>query len=128
MRRALGVDQHVDERPAPARDRLLQLGLVVDLVRERELDPALERLDDRARDRLEAVLEVERGQRRLEHRGEDVAVAARAGRHSSALGAGLVAQPLAEASSRETMAQLARETTCERIFAICPSSKSGKRS
>ena len=41
---------------------------------KRVFDARLERLDDRGLDRLEAVLEIERSERRLEERGEHVAV------------------------------------------------------
>ena len=47
---------------------------MVDVVRARVLDALGERVDDRLLDRLEAVLEEERGERRLEQRGEHVAV------------------------------------------------------
>ena len=89
----------------------------------------LERLDDRRRDRLEAVLEVERRERRLEQRREHVAVV---GEPLELVASG---RPAVVSSSRSprsssaaTTAQLARETTCERSFAICPSLKSGNRS
>ena len=58
-----------------ARERLLQLGLVVDVAGARELDPRVERLDDGLLDLLEAVLEVDGRDRRLEQRGEHVAAA-----------------------------------------------------
>ena len=75
MRRALDVEHGVRDGAAEPRERLLQLGLVVDVARERVLDPRLERVDDRPLDVLEAVLEVDGGDRRLEQRGEHVAVA-----------------------------------------------------
>jgi hypothetical protein len=59
--------------PAPG-ERLLELRLVVLVVGERVLDALRERVDDRPLDRLVAVLEEERGERRLEQRREDVAV------------------------------------------------------
>ena len=75
MRRPLGVQERVRDASPPTREGLLELGLVVDLVREREVDSGLERGDDRGRDRLEAMLEVERRQGRLEDGRQDVAVA-----------------------------------------------------
>ena len=44
VRRALDLEHRVVHRLAPARERLLQLGLVVDVARQRVLDPARERL------------------------------------------------------------------------------------
>src|SRR5690242_20588802 len=74
VRRPVDVEHGVaDGLPAP-RERLLQLRLVVDMARERVLDAPGERVHDRALDRLEAVLEEERGERRLEQRGEHVPV------------------------------------------------------
>src|SRR5215211_83412 len=66
---------HLDDALAAARERLLQLGLVVDVARARVLDAVREGIDDRALDRLEAVLEEERRQRGLEQGREHVAVA-----------------------------------------------------
>jgi hypothetical protein len=54
--------------------RLLELGLVVDVARQRVFDPVGERLDDRGLGRGESVLEEERAERRLEERREDVSV------------------------------------------------------
>ena len=92
----------------------------------RVLDPLGERVDDRLLDLLEAVLEEERGERRLEQRREHVAVPREPlellGRHRRRA-ARRAARP--SPSSRATTAQLARETTCERIFASRPSEKSG---
>ena len=123
------VEQRVADRAAAPGELLLELGLVVDLVRERVLDPALERVDDRRRDRLEAVLEVERGERGLEHRREHVPVLGEPRRLVGSPAPGWLASSRSpRPSSGETTAQLARETTCERSLAICPSSKSGKRS
>ena len=89
----------------------------------------VERLDDRRLDRLEAVLEVERRERGLEQRREHVAVE----REPLDLALGEAARLAGRGrspsrSSRATTAQLARETTCERSFAIRPSLKSGNRS
>ena len=75
VRRALELDDLVLHRATVAGERLLQLRLVVDEGRERVLDPARERVDDRVLDLLEAVLEEERAERGLEQRREDVAVA-----------------------------------------------------
>ena len=68
------LDGRVGDRTARAREPLLQLRLVVDERRQRVFDARLERLDDRRLDRLEAVLEVERSERRLEQCREHVAV------------------------------------------------------
>src|SRR5204862_3561236 len=74
VRRAFDAEDGVADRLPATRERLLQLRLVVDVARERVVEPARERLDDRLLDRLEAVLEEQRGQRGLEQRREDVAV------------------------------------------------------
>jgi hypothetical protein len=75
VRRSLDVHDRVADLPAERRELLLQLRLVVDVRRGGVVDPAAERLDDRLLDGLEAVLEEQRGQRRLEQRREDVPVA-----------------------------------------------------
>src|SRR5262249_60081076 len=67
-------ENRVRDRLAAPRERLLQLRLVVDVRRQRVLDPRLERSDDRLLDLLEAVLEEERRKRCFEQRGEDVPV------------------------------------------------------
>src|SRR5262249_32531400 len=72
--RALDFEHRVGDRLAAPRERLLQLRLVVDVRRERVLDPRLERGDDRLLDLLEAVLEEERCKRGLEQRSKDVPV------------------------------------------------------
>ena len=59
--------------PAP-RERLLELGLVVDVGRQRVLDAPREGVHDRVLDRREPVLEEERAEHGLEERREDVAV------------------------------------------------------
>ena len=74
------------------------------------------------------MLEVERRERRLEHRGEHVAVPREPVDLLARDRGAALEQPLAEPELRAMTAQLARETTWERIFAIRPSSKSGKRS
>jgi hypothetical protein len=53
---------------------LLQLGLEVHVPLERVLDPVGEGSHDRAADRFEAVLQIERTETRLHERGEDVSV------------------------------------------------------
>src|SRR5215208_4240181 len=63
VRRPFHLDDAVVDALAAARERLLQLGLVVDVARARVLDAVREGIDDRALDRLEAVLEEERRQR-----------------------------------------------------------------
>ncbi len=73
MRRALDVDDLVLHLVAGARERFLELGLLVDGAGARELDPGVERLDDRLLGDLEAVHEVDGGDRRLEQRREHVA-------------------------------------------------------
>ncbi len=70
---ALHVEHGVRDAPARLRERLLELGLVVDVGRARVLDPVGEGGDDRRFDRLVAVLEEERRDRGLEQRGGDVA-------------------------------------------------------
>jgi hypothetical protein len=72
--RALDFEHGVVHGLAAARQRLLQLGLVVDVAGERVLDATRERLDDRLFDGLETMLEEERGQCGLQQRREDVAV------------------------------------------------------
>jgi hypothetical protein len=63
---------HLLPRPG---QRLLELGLVVDVERARVLDPLGERVDDGGLDPLEAVLEVDRRDRGLEDGREDVPAA-----------------------------------------------------
>src|SRR5207248_2564359 len=65
----------VGDGAAEAGERLLELRLVIDVARQRILDPRFEGLDDRRLDVLEPVLEVDRRDRRLEQRGEHVPVA-----------------------------------------------------
>ena len=129
VRRPLDRDLGVVHPAAPAREQLLQVRLVVDAGRERMLDLIRERVDDRLLDCGEAVLQEERAERRLDYRGEDVAVlapAARAPRPSASEAAHSTSRP-PRPSSRATSAQVARETTWERTFASCPSEKSGWR-
>ena len=73
--RAFDLEHRVAHLPLPARQRLLELGLVVDVLGRRVLDPLGERGDDRGLDLLEPVLEEERRERGLEQGGEDVPVA-----------------------------------------------------
>src|SRR5437764_5370763 len=72
--RSLHLHDGVDDLLADSRQLLLQLGLVVHGVRGRILDLATERLHDRRLDGLEAALEEDRGERRLEQGREHVAV------------------------------------------------------
>jgi hypothetical protein len=74
VRRPGGVDHLVAHLPSLLREPLLKLRLVVDVARQRVLDPPLEGRDDRLLDRLEAVLEEQRAQPSLEQRREDVAI------------------------------------------------------
>ena len=85
-----------------------------------------ERVDDGGLDLREPVLEEERAERGLEQRREDVAVL-REPLELLGLEAVVVLHRAARprSSSRATTAQLARETTCERIFASRPSENSG---
>ena len=74
MRWPVDVEHRVVDRPAAPCERLLQLCLVVDVARERIVDPVGERPHDRLLDRLEPVLEEQCREGRLEQRGEHVAV------------------------------------------------------
>src|SRR5690349_11836213 len=74
VRRALHVENVVDHLPALSGELFLKLRLVVDVSRQRIGDAPVEGRDDRLSDRLEAMLEIERRQRRLEQRREHVAV------------------------------------------------------
>jgi hypothetical protein len=74
MGRALDVEHRVRDAQAAARELLLQLGLVVDVARERVVDLLCEGVEDGLADRLEPVLEVQRAERGLDERREDVAV------------------------------------------------------
>ena len=65
----------VGDAEAPARELLLELRLRVDVARQRVLDPVVEGGENGGADPLEAVLEVERPERRLEQGRDDVAVA-----------------------------------------------------
>lgn len=69
---------------------------MVDVGRQGVLDAAREGLDDRLLDLREPVLEEERGQRRLEQRGEDVAVA----REPLQLVLGQAVRPLGELAAQ----------------------------
>ena len=75
VRRALDLEHRVVDMPARARERLLELRLVVDVARARVLDALRERLDERGLHRLEPVLEVHGRDGGLEHSGEDVPAA-----------------------------------------------------
>ncbi len=67
-----GRERDVLDALTPLCELLLQRGLLVDRLGEGLLDPRLERLHHRARELLEATLEVERRQHRLHERREDV--------------------------------------------------------
>ncbi len=70
--RPFDLEDGVVHLPARPRQGLLQLGLVVDVARTGVLDLLREGRDDRGLDGLEAVLQVERGDRRLEKCSKDV--------------------------------------------------------
>jgi hypothetical protein len=72
VRRPLDLEDRVVHLLPRARERLLELSLVVHVARARVLDLLGERGHDRGLDPLEPVLEVERRDRCLEHGGEDV--------------------------------------------------------
>ena len=72
MRRAFDFDDLVLDLVAGAGERFLELGLLVDRAGARELDPRVERLDDRLLGDLEAVHEVDGRDRRFEERREHV--------------------------------------------------------
>jgi hypothetical protein len=74
VRRALDVEDGVRDAQAAARELLLELRLVVDVARQRVIDPLRERVEDGLADRLEPVLEIERAERRLDERRQDVPV------------------------------------------------------
>ena len=74
MRRPDGVEHRVEDLLAAPGQRLLKLGLEIDVTGGRVLDATIEGRHDRLLDRLEAVLEEERRQRRLEQSGEDIPV------------------------------------------------------
>ena len=128
MRGPVDLEHGVRDRLPETRERLLQLGLVVDVRRQRVLDPSRESRDDRVLDLLEPVLEEERAERGLEQRGQHVPVPESRVSSSCGTDAARSAMRSPSPSSRATTAQLARDTTCERILASCPSEKSGYRS
>ncbi len=74
VRRAFDVDDRVRDAQVPPRELLLELGLVVDVLGERVVDPIGERGEHDGPDELEAVLEVESPERRLDERRQDVSV------------------------------------------------------
>ena len=73
MRRALDVEDAVLHLVPGTGERLLQLGLVVDVTGAGELDPRVERVHDGRLRLLESVLEIDGRYRCLEEGGEDVA-------------------------------------------------------
>jgi len=74
VRRPGNLDDLVRDLTSEAGERLLQLGLVVDVRRQRVLDPLLEGIDDRPAQPLEPVREVESAERGLDERRQDVPV------------------------------------------------------
>jgi hypothetical protein len=74
VRRPFDVDDGVGDGERPPSELLLELGLVVDVARDRVLDPVSKGGDDRGADRLESVLEVEGPEGGLDERGDDVPV------------------------------------------------------
>src|SRR5579862_851685 len=95
--RACGRDLGVCHPPAAARKELLQVRLVVDAGRDRELDALLEGGDDRALDRSEAVLQEERAERRLEHGADHARGRCQPGRVLGRRFGGMRREPGAEA-------------------------------
>ena len=75
VRRSFDLEHGVVDLATGACQCLLKLRLVVDVTRAGVLDRLRERLDDRRLDAFEAMLEVERGDRSLENRSQDVAAA-----------------------------------------------------
>ena len=73
VRRPLDVEHAVLHLVPGSGERLLQLGLVVDVTGAGELDPGVERVDDGQLRLLEAVLEIDGRDRSLEECGENVA-------------------------------------------------------
>jgi hypothetical protein len=74
VRRALDVEHGVRDGEGAARELLLEFRLVVDVARHGVLDSVGEGGDDRGADRLEPVLDIERAERCLDERGDDVPV------------------------------------------------------
>jgi len=75
VRRPFHRQRRIGHRSPQAREAFLKLRLVVDVRVQRVLDPRLERRNDGRLDRLEAVLEIDGGECRLEDRRKDVSVA-----------------------------------------------------
>ena len=73
VRWSLDVDNLVAHLIAGAGERLLELGLVVDVTGASELDPRVEGRHDGGLDPREAVLQVDGGDGRLEQRRQNVA-------------------------------------------------------
>jgi hypothetical protein len=74
VRRSVDLEHGIGDGATEPGQCLLQLRLVVDVRRQRVLDARPERADDGLLDRLEAVLEEERRERRLEQRREHVPI------------------------------------------------------
>ena len=74
MRRAFDLDDGVRDGEPPARELLLELCLVVDVGRERVLDPVGERSENCRPDAFEPVLQVDRPEGGLDEGREDVPV------------------------------------------------------
>ena len=115
-----GLQRVVDLEPEP-RQLLLELRLVVDVGRERVLDPLAERRDDRTLHAVEAVRQVAGAERRLEQRRDDVPVRGQplevvAGDDASAP----LAQAFAEIELLPTTAQLERLTAFARSWSAAP--------
>ena len=110
VRRSLDLEHRVVDVASGARERLLELRLVVDVARARVLDPLRERLDERRLHRLEPVFEIDRGDCGLEHGCEDVPAARDALELVRGGVARVLEQPIAEPELlRDGSAALARD-------------------
>jgi hypothetical protein len=72
--RTVHLDHRVGDARPPAGRLFLQHRLVVDVACQRVLDLLAERVEDRSADCLEAVLEIERAEGRLDQRRDDILV------------------------------------------------------
>ena len=120
MRRPFHLEHRVADLPAERGQLFLQLRLVVDVRGRGVLDAPAERLDDRLLDRLEAVLEEQRSKRGLEQRGETLRLQEPIELLGVERSLTLLHEPGTSRGSRKRPHQLARDTTCERIFASRP--------